>query len=100
MRESPKYPRENRNYSDYLLTVVLCKYIRGETDEYTTAYIRIAAEEIALDDWFVYVIEIAYHIGYAYSALKKRISEVTYKKYKKSVKDNLIKRLSGVENGT
>lgn len=97
---SPKYPRENRSYQDYLLTVLLRKYIKDELDEYTSAYIRIAAEEIALDDWFVYVIEIAYHIGYSYSLLQDKMSECTYKNMKKLVKDNLIKRLPGVENGT
>jgi hypothetical protein len=95
---SPKYPRENRSYQDYLLTAYLHKYIRDELDELTNFHIRVGAEEIALDDWFVYVIEIAYHIGYAYSLLKEKISEVTYKNMKKLVKDNIIKRLSGVED--
>lgn len=98
--EYPKYPRENRSYQDHLLTVLLHKYIRVELDEITSFHIRVAAEEIALDDWFVYLIEIAYHIGYAYSLLKEKTSEVTYKNMKKLVKDNLIKRLLGVVNGT
>jgi hypothetical protein len=99
---NPKYPLENRNYQDYLLTILLQKYIRDELDEITRFNIRVAAEEIALDDWFVYVIEIAYHIGYAYSLLNEKISETTYKMRKKSVVDNLIKRLSEErsENGT
>lgn len=88
-----KYPRENRNYQDYLLTTLLQKYIRVELDECTNSCVRIAAEEIALDDWFIYVIEIAYHIGYAYSLLKEKMGEVTYKNMKKLVKNNLIKKL-------
>jgi hypothetical protein len=73
---------------------MLSKYIKGELDEKTNALIQICAEEIALDDWFVYVIEIAYHIGYAKSILADDISESTYKKMKKLVTDNLIRRLS------
>lgn len=91
---SPKYPLENRTYQDYLLTILLGRYVRDELDEITRFNIRVAAEEIALDDWFIYVIEIAYHIGYAYSLLNEKISETTYKKMKGLVKDHLIIRLS------
>lgn len=95
---SVKYPQENQSYSEYVLTALLCRYIKDELDENINAHIRIAAEEIALDDWLVYVIEIAYHISYAYSLLKEKMSETTYKKMKKLVKDNLIKRLLECEN--
>lgn len=81
-------------YRDYILTQMLCSYIRNELDENTTAHIRISTEEIALEDWLVYVIEIAYHIGYAKSLLQNKIGETTYKKMKKTIKYNLIKRLS------
>lgn len=87
-------------YESFVLTRLLCKYIRDELDEITRFNIRVAAEEIALDDWFIYVIEIAYHIGYVHSVLQDKMSECTYKNMKKLVKDNLIKRLPGVENGT
>ena len=91
---TPKYTLENRGYQDFLLTILLGKYIRDELDEITRFNIRVAAEEIALDDWLVYVTEIAYHIGYAYSLLNEKISETTYKKMKGLVKDHLIIRLS------
>lgn len=83
------------SYQSFLLTSMLSQYLRDELDEITSFHIRVAAEEIALDDWLVYVIEIAYHIGYAKSILADNISESTYKKMKKSVTDNLIMRLSG-----
>lgn len=99
MKESLKYQPNNKNYQHFLLVELLRSYIRDELDEITNFYIRVGAEEIALDDWYIYVIEIAYHIGYAYSLLNKKTSEVTYKNMKKIVKNNLIKRLSGVVNG-
>jgi hypothetical protein len=98
MKQSPKYQPNNLNYQHFLLVNLLRSYIKVELDEITSFHSRVAAEEIALDDWFIYVIEIAYHIGYAYSLLKQKISEVTYKNMKKLVKDNLLKRLSGGEN--
>lgn len=100
MKERPKYQPDNLNYQHFLLVNLLRSYIKDELDEITSFYIRVGAEEIALDDWFIYVIEIAYHIGFVHSLLKEKISEVTYKNMKKLVKDNLIKRLSGGENGT
>lgn len=84
-------------YQDYMLTIILEKYLKGETDELTSAEIRLGAEEIALDDWLVYVIEIAYHIGYEKSLLLLKISGTTYKRTKKLVKANLIKRLQESE---
>jgi hypothetical protein len=82
-------------YQNFALASILHKYLKGELDEKTNALIQMSAEEIALDDWLVYVIEIAYHIGHAKSILVDNISETTYKRMKKIVKDNLIKRLSG-----
>lgn len=84
-------------YQDCVLTHTLEKYLLGETDEFTSAKIRLGAEEIALDNWLVYVIEIAYHFGYNKSLLNLKIGETTYKKMKKLVKDNLIKRLAEIE---
>ena len=89
MNKSSKYQSNNLNYEDYVLVELLRLYIRGKLDKNTEVNIRIAAEEIALDDWFVYVIEIAYHIGYAHSLLNEKMSEVTYKNMKKQVKENL-----------
>lgn len=83
------------SYSQFVLTLMLSKYIKGELDEITEFNIRVAAEEIALGDWLVYIIEIAYHIGYGKSILADNVSESTYKKMKKLVTDNLIRRLSG-----
>lgn len=85
-------------YQDYMLTLILEKYLLGELDEFTNEQIKIGAEEIALADWLVYVIEIAYHIGYNRSLLNLKISITTYKKMKKLVKDNLIKRLGESED--
>jgi hypothetical protein len=82
-------------YQNFVLTLILCKYLKRELDEKTNALIQMSAEEIALDDWLVYVIEIAYHIGYAKSILADHTSEFTYKRIKKSIQDNLVKRLSG-----
>ena len=98
--ESPKYQPNNLNYQHFLLVDLLRSYIKDELDEITSFHIRVAAEEITGNDWPVYLIEIAYHIGYAYSLLNEKISETTYKNTKKLVKDNLIQRLSGVANGT
>ena len=77
------------------LMLILPKYLLCELDEKTNSLIRSCAEEIVLDDWLVYIIEITYHIGYAKSILADNISESTYKKIKKLVKDNLIMKLSG-----
>jgi hypothetical protein len=96
--ESCKYKPDNLNYEEFVLVDLLRSYIRNELDEITNFHIRVGAEEIALDDWFVYVIEIAYHIGYAHSLLKEKMGEVTYKNMKKLVKENLIKRLREVKN--
>lgn len=85
-------------YQDYMVTCILQRYLLGETDEFTDVWIIIGAEEIALDDWLIYVIEIAYHIGYAHSLLQQKFSEKTYKETKKAVKDNLIKRLGESED--
>ena len=93
-QENPKYQPNNLNYQHFLLINLLRSYIKDELDEITNFHIRVGAEEIALDDWNIYVIEIAYHIGFAYSLLKEKISEVTYKNMKKLVKENIIKRLS------
>ena len=84
-------------YQECVLTYILEKYLRGETDEVTSARIRLGAEEIALEHWLVYVIEIAYHIGYNKSVLLLTTNESDYKRMKKLVKDNLIKRLSEME---
>lgn len=92
MNKSSKYQPNNLNYKHYVLVELLRLYIRGKLNNKTEDNIRIAAEEIALDDWFVCVIEIAYHIGYAHSLLNKKMSEVTYKNMKKQVKENIIKR--------
>lgn len=78
--KSLKYQADNFGYQQFLLVNLLRSYIRDELDEITNFNIRVGAEEIALDDWYIYVIEIAYHIGYSYSILKENISEVTYKK--------------------
>ena len=82
-------------YQSFILTSILSKFIKGELDAVTNTLIRLSAEEIALDNWLIYIIEIAYHIDYSRSILSENISESTYKKMKKLVKDNLIKRLSG-----
>lgn len=82
------------SYQDYVLRTILEAYLRDELDEYTTANIRIASEEIALDDWLVYIIEIAYAVGYARSILQNKISEPTYKRTKLLVKSNLKQRLT------
>lgn len=84
-------------YESFVLTRLLGQYLKEELDEVTRFNIRVAAEEIALDDWFVYVIEIAYHIGYAHSLLQGKLGETTYKKMKKLVKNNLIKKLRRTE---
>lgn len=59
--------------------------------EYLNTVMREAAQEIAGEDWEVYLREIGSRTGYAFSALE--ISESTYKLRKKEVKDNILRRL-------
>lgn len=82
------------SYKDFVLSLTLQKYLKGELNEYANTIIREGAEEIVLQNWLVYIVEIAYGIGYLNSLLIEKISSSTYKIAKKEVKENLIKKLS------
>lgn len=71
----------------------LAHYFKGELDADTNEVIYEAACEIALGDGVIYLVEICYAIGYKNSLLAANIGETTYKKMKKLVADNLLKRL-------
>ena len=82
-------------HQSFVLTQILSKYLKNGFDDNTNDLIQSCAEEIALEDWLPYIIEITYHIGYTNSILSDNISEYTYKQMKKMIVDNLYKRLSG-----
>ena len=70
------------------------KYIHGEYGAKINETIYYATAEIVPYQWeiYIFIMEIAYRTGYANSILGREMSEVTYKKKKKAIRDN-IKRL-------
>ena len=65
-------------------------YLHGTLDEVTNEKIYDAVHQaVGQTDAIIYVFEIAYHIGYAKSLLIDVISETTYKKKKKTVRDRI-----------
>lgn len=67
------------------------KYLHGEYDGKTNAMIHGIAHKNADNMIAITMIfEIAYRIGYAKSYLMQYMSEVTYKKKKKRIRDKLV----------
>ena len=65
-------------------------YLHGTLDETTNEKIYEAVHSVVdQKDAGAYVYEITYHIGYVNSQLADVISEVTYKKRKKQIRDKL-----------
>ena len=79
----------------------LCyEYLHGTLDETTNEKIYdIVHEAVDQSVAGAYVFEIAYRIGFAKSQLADVISEVTYKKKKKAIRDK-IASLKRSKNGT
>jgi hypothetical protein len=73
----------------------LCyEYLHGDCDEPTKVKIYEAVHSVVSQkDAPMYVFEIAYAIGYAKSALQDFVSETTYKKRKKAIRDRLAEIL-------
>lgn len=67
-----------------------CEYLHGTLDATINEKIYNAVHEVADQRMAsVYVFEIAYRIGYVKSQLADIMSEVTYKKRKKSIRDKI-----------
>lgn len=81
-------------YQRFVIRQILQSYLRGDCDKVKSEAIKEAATEMALNQANVYIIEIAYSIGYANSILTD-VSEVTYKRIKQAVYNNIIKNLKG-----
>lgn len=79
---------DSSNYKDLLRC-----YLKGGLSLKIESLIREASEEITLEYWRAFLIEIAYSVGYANSILNDEMSESTYKELKKLVKENLIKKI-------
>ena len=73
--------------------VHLCyKQLHGGCGEDTNEKIYKAVHDVVGQrDATMYVFEIAYAIGYAKSALQDFVSETTYKKKKKAIRENILK---------
>lgn len=79
------------------------KYLHGEFDEKTNVAIHdIVHHYIDNIIAITMIFEIAYSIGYAKSNLMDDMSEVTYKKKKKRIRDELVMKVNCErrENGT
>lgn len=69
--------------------------MRGEYSEEINEAIYYATAAIIRYQWQIYlfIVEIAYRTGYANSILAEEMSENTYKKKKKAVRENILKAL-------
>lgn len=75
------------------------KYIHGELDTETNEKMWKAIHEgVEHNEAIYFCFEIAYRIGYSRSHLADAMSEVTYKKKKKAIRDNVLK-IERSENG-
>ena len=77
--------------SDDSVAQLCYKYLHGGCGKATNKKIYKAVHDVVSQkDATMYVFEIAHAIGYAKSALQDSVSETTYKKKKKAIRENIL----------
>lgn len=79
---------------DDVVAHICWNYAHGNYDEDTNEKIYYAITEIVQKEELpIFLLEIMNRTGYAKSILAGNMSESTYKKKKKAIRDNIIKKL-------